>query len=302
MHILCHRHDNIILSDVLKLYHIEETYGKDTDNNKLKELEKEIQQIYNDKIILSKDKKIDIRVCLIRYGVNNVELMENYRNISDIEKYLDKNEEYDVAFDITHSFRSLPIYNLVILNYLQQISSYKMKISHIFYGNYDVKRENDNRAPLVDLADMSEVLNLTNAVSEFKNTGNAASLTRILPPSEKRLNDALKTFDWATQINGRNDVIEALKELSDVLNEKSEIRNKYVDVKNMLKSMLGEEPCNLLKIANCQNKGEAQLLLAKWYQRQNRYGLAVATSMEALRSLIVPYFLKNFHKGERLRE
>ncbi len=293
-----HIEENERTEDMQRLSEIEETYGKDTDNATLKELEKEIQQIYNHKLILTENKKIEIQICMIRYGINQAELLENYRNISDIENYLDKDEEYDVAFDITHSFRSLPIYNLVILNYLQMVSSYKMNISHIYYGNFDVKSECDSKAPLVDLADISEVLKLTNAVSEFKNTGNAVSLIRMLPPEEEPLIQALEKFDMATQMNGRNEVIEALKQLSDVLNQQSVTRNRYVDVKTMLKTTLGAEPNNILKIVDCPNKGEAQLMLVKWYQRQNRYGLAVATATEALRSLLIPYYLQLFHREE----
>lgn len=288
----------VLKDDIEQLYQIEQSYGKDTANNTLKELERIIQNIYNGKLVFSESKKIDIKVCLIRYGVNNDQLLENYKNISNIENYLDKNEEYDVAFDITHSFRSLPIYNLIILNYLQQVSSYRMKISHIYYGNYDVKRENNNLAPVVDLADMVEVLNLTNAISEFKNTGNAATLYKMLPEEEKNLRKALEKFDWATQINGRDEVINAVKELSEILSKKQEERNRYFDIKNMLKTVLGEGTNNLLQITDCDNKGKAQLLLAQWYQKQNRYGLAVATAMEALRSLLVPYYLKNFHPEE----
>lgn len=239
---------------------------------------------------------MEIKVCLIRYGINRGELLENYQNISGIERYLDKDEEYEVAFDITHSFRSLPVYNLVILNYLKQVSAYNLNIRHIYYGNFDVRRENDNKAPLVDLADISEILNLTNGVSEFKNTGNAGSLIRMLPESEGKLIRALAKFDLATQVNDRNYVFDAIRELSDVLNEPSGSRNMYTDAKTMLKTMLGQGENSLFRILNCDSRGEAQLLLAKWYQRQNRYGLAVATANEALRSLLVPYYLKGKHK------
>ena len=290
--------EKTMLSEILRLHQMEQSYGKDTDNETLGNLEREIQQIYDGKLTFSEEKAPDIKVCLIRYGMNNEELLENYRRISNIEKYLDEKEKYDVAFDITHSFRSLPIYNLVILNYLQQVSPYNMKLSHIFYGNFDAKRENNNKAPLVDLADMIEILNLTNAVSEFKNTGNAGSLIQIFPKNEDKLKSALESFDWATQINGRDEVINAVRKLSNVLNEEIKERNRYVDVKNMLKRALGEGADNLLQIVSCENKGKVQLLLAMWYQSQNRYGLAVATAMEALRSFLVPYYLNNSRRNE----
>jgi CRISPR-associated DxTHG motif protein len=202
--------------------------------------------------------------------------MENYQYISGIEEYLEKGVEYEVAFDITHSFRSLPIYNLVVLNYLQNVSGFDMKISHIYYGNFDIRSEMGGKAPLVDLADIGEVLNLTSAVSEFKNTGNAKSLINILPESEGELRQALVKFDIATQLNGRNNIEEALRELSDILNNSTEARGRFVDAKKMLKAVLSDESNNLFAMIDCDSIGEKQLILTKWYQRQNRYGLAVA--------------------------
>jgi CRISPR-associated Csx2 family protein len=290
--------ENESLEDVMTLYHIEqdEKNGINTDGNKLKEIEAKIQSIYNNKLDFQTGKDIDIKVCLIRYGVNNAELAENYEYISGIEKYLKKGTKYEVAFDITHSFRSLPIYNLVILNYLQQVSEFDIEISHIYYGNFEVKRENNGKAPLIDLADISEVLNLTNAVSEFKNTGNATSLIRVLPESESELRGALKKFDEATQLNGVDDIIDALKELASILNSESDNRSRYTDIKKMLKEVLSNSEDNLLSISECNNKGEEQLLLTKWYQRHNQYGMAAAISLEALKSFLVPFFMKKFGK------
>jgi hypothetical protein len=46
----------------------------------------------------------------------------------------------------------------------------------------------------------------------------------------------------------------------------------------------------------CDDWGNAQLILAKWYQRQNRYGIAVATASEALRSMLAPFYLEKWGK------
>jgi CRISPR-associated Csx2 family protein len=293
-----------IEENVVSLFHIEqdEQHGINTCGEKLKKLESEIQSIYNDKLKFPTDKKIDIKVCLIRYGINNSELMENYQYISGIEEYLEKGVEYEVAFDITHSFRSLPIYNLVVLNYLQNVSGFNMKISHIYYGNFDIRSEMGGKAPLVDLADIGEVLNLTNAVSEFKNTGNANSLINMLPESEGELRQALVKFDIATQLNGRNNVEEALRELSDILNNSTEARGRFVDAKKMLKAVLSDESNNLFAMIDCDSIGEKQLILTKWYQRQNRYGLAVATASETLRSFLVPFYLDKYSNGNNTCE
>jgi hypothetical protein len=158
------------------------------------------------------------------------------------------------------------------------------------------------KAPLVDLADIGEVLNLTNAVSEFKNTGNANSLINMLPESEGELRQALVKFDIATQLNGRNNVEEALRELSDILNNSTEARGRFVDAKKMLKAVLSDESNNLFAMIDCDSIGEKQLILTKWYQRQNRYGLAVATASETLRSFLVPFYLDKYSNGNNTCE
>lgn len=278
--------------DVKALFEIEQKNGKDTTASRLRELEKVIQDIYNQKLRFQSDRHIEIRVALIRYGINQEELLENYQKISEIEQYLDIDAENEIAFDITHSFRSLPIYNLTILNYLRQISKYQINISHIYYGNFDIKYENDKKAPLVDLNEMVDVLNLTSAVSEFKNTGNAVSLIRLLPEADHELRQILEKFDLATQINDRRQVFSTLAELEGILNRNETEGTKYADVRKMLKSVLSEEPLNLFHLNGYEDTGKAQLILTQWYRKQNRYGIALATAMETLRSMLVPFYLQ----------
>lgn len=58
--------------------------------------------------------EVQTRAILTRYGMNNEELLENYQLLSSIHDWLEPDTDYEIAFDITHSFRSLPIYNLII--------------------------------------------------------------------------------------------------------------------------------------------------------------------------------------------
>ena len=60
-------------------------------------------------------------------------------------------------------------------NYIKSITDYKIKLSHVYYGNFDAQREYNGIAPIVDLSDVIDVMDLSNAVMEFKDTGNAIS-------------------------------------------------------------------------------------------------------------------------------
>ena len=74
----------------------------------------------------------------------------------------------------------------------------------------------------MDLEDIVDVLDLTNGVSEFRNTGNAKTLLENLPTEEKDgYVDGLRMFDHATQINDFNMSQEALSKLDKAYYEKT---------------------------------------------------------------------------------
>ena len=94
------------------------------------------------------------KVVLIKYGVDENEIRENINTILGLEQYLETNDELIV--DITHSFRSLPIFVMNLLIYLQNVSPKKITISHIHYGMNEASRE-FGYSPVVDLKAMMDV-------------------------------------------------------------------------------------------------------------------------------------------------
>lgn len=292
---------NMDFEKIARLYKIQESHGIQTKGKELEEVTKEINTILKTELVKPPfDKVKEIQVIITRYGLNEEELLENYQLISGIGKYLKKEVSYEIAFDITHSFRSMPIYNLVILNYFKQVSQFDITISHVYYGNVEVRAENQNIASIVDLADLIEVLDLTNGTSEFKNTGNAETLLTLIPDEEKELRNALEKFDWATQINAFNKVEESLSELMEIIQKKSSVDgNKYADLRGMIKEVILKKFFVDNGIPYVDSKEFLQLpteekkyAICKWYLNQNRYGQAVATALEALRSYLVPFYLK----------
>lgn len=292
---------NLNFEKIAKLYKIQENHGIDTKGQQLEEIAKEINAIFKEELVKAPFHNVkEIQVILTRYGLNEEELLENYQLISGIGKHLKKDISYEIAFDITHSFRSLPIYNLVILNYFKQVSQYDITISHVYYGNVEVRRENQNIASIVDLGDLVEVLDLTSGTSEFKNTGNAETLLSLIPDEEKELRNALEKFDWATQINAFNKVEESLIELMEIIQRKNQKEgNKYADLKGMIEEVILKKffmDNGMAYTGNEEFMGlpteEKKYAICKWYLNQNRYGLAIATALEALRSYLVPFYLR----------
>ncbi|MBQ9887294.1 MAG: TIGR02221 family CRISPR-associated protein [Lachnospiraceae bacterium] len=291
--------------DYKTLYDIETTYGRDTAGEELKQCNSTIQNIFEKSKMFDCIKPgIDVRVILVRYGIDSEQLLENYEIISGIESMFEKGIHYEVSFDITHSFRSLPLYNLIVLNYLKNTTEYDIAIEHVYYGNLEVCSENKDVAPVVDLKELINVLNLTNGVSEFKNTGNSVSILNQMS-DENPLKQILASFDWATQINDFDGIVKSLSSLMVYLNEKDKLKSigGYADLEAMLKRVLSENLLDCVDEANIKifnnmtpkNMAEMQYLLGNWYIRQNRYGQAIATALEALRSYLVVMYLE--YKG-----
>ena len=307
-------------------------FGLSTPGEELDRIEKEINGIFaGSNLFQNLCKEVKTWVFLLRYGIDQEELEENYRRLGRIkELFMEKDTTYEVSFDITHAFRSMSIYNLIILNYLKNITGAHIHIRNVFYGNLDVSRENYDIATIVDLEDIVDVLDLTNGVSEFRNTGNAKTLLENLPTEEKDgYVDGLRMFDHATQINDFNMIQKALRKLDKEYYEKtcgkrtdskehnndaakqgvfqdriipktdaesrtSVQRTRYEDYREMVQHVIatelyGDETWKYDDFSSL-SMGEQRLRLGKWYMRQNRYGVAIATGLEALRSFLVhPY-------------
>ncbi len=86
----------------------------------------------------------------------------------------------DIIFDITHSFRSLPMLVLVVLNYAKVLK--KVSLKGIYYGAFevlgslsDVKRlpSESRRVPVFDLTDFDRLLEWTQAIGVFLRSGDA---------------------------------------------------------------------------------------------------------------------------------
>jgi CRISPR-associated Csx2 family protein len=280
-----------------RLVEIETQNGISTDSNRIKLIQKEITDIfeeiknwekYSEKY---KNQIPEIHILLTKYGINSEELKENYGILKSIENYLKEGSAYEVAFDITHSFRSLPVYNLVIFNYIKNVTKYDIVISHIYYGNIDARHELGGKAPIVDLKDLVDVLNLTNGVTEFKNTGNAISLLSLVDTKDE-LRNKLRDFDFATQLNDFGDIRSSLNALENIVDCPA-FEDRYTGVREMIKAVLQEKfKMGSETSFDCFSDVDLKFMLTGWFFNQNRMGLGLATGLEALRDINTPAFME----------
>ncbi|MEZ0537621.1 TIGR02221 family CRISPR-associated protein [Caldicellulosiruptoraceae bacterium PP1] len=92
------------------------------------------------------------------------------------------NDDDEVIFDITHSFRSIPMLALVVLNYAKVIKN--IKIIGIYYGAFDAKDEN-NIAPVFNLNEFDRLLEWAYSINSFIKFGNSKQILELVKEAQK---------------------------------------------------------------------------------------------------------------------
>jgi len=96
-------------------------------------------------------------------------------------------EKSEIIFDITHSFRSLPLLGIVLINYLRIVKD--IKLEGIYYGAFEklgqVNKvldidEKQRYVPVIELTTLDYIMRFSYAASDFINYGVSNSLKSIL--------------------------------------------------------------------------------------------------------------------------
>jgi CRISPR-associated DxTHG motif protein len=104
-------------------------------------------------------------------GKSEAELWRIFEKISDAVC-----EGDEIAFDITHGFRSLPMIALLTIAYLKQVKG--VKVQYVLYGAYEAR---DNQgAPVFDLTPFAELLDWLAAAKMFITTGDSSELGQLI--------------------------------------------------------------------------------------------------------------------------
>jgi CRISPR-associated Csx2 family protein len=79
------------------------------------------------------------------------------------------NKDDEVMFDVTHGFRYLPIFMIVLINYLKVTKGITLK--NIFYGAFEAVPRPDINKPIFDLSSINYLQEWSNAVYNFIKNG-----------------------------------------------------------------------------------------------------------------------------------
>ena len=136
-----------------------------------------------------------------RYGMNELEIFENFNLIIQIQDQLKDGDE--VYLDITHSFRSNAFWLFLVMNYLTDVEDKKIEIKAITYGMLEIIDRNLPKekqiAEVVDLNAFYKILQWIKGANNFKNYGNSYLIEQNI--ENEKLSKKLRNFSDALNMN-----------------------------------------------------------------------------------------------------
>lgn len=122
---------------------------------------------------------------------------------------MDEIEEGDeIIFDVTHSFRFLPMLAFIVLNYARIVK--KCTLDSIYYGAFDVLGSLEQvknmpiehrDAPVFDLTPFVEIFDWTLGIDRYLNTGDVSVVTQL---TERELKDINRRISQISKGDGQD--------------------------------------------------------------------------------------------------
>lgn len=227
-------------------------------------------------------------------GFNEEEIWQIFSKVYEVLE-----EEDEITFDVTHSFRSIPLFSTVLFNYARVMK--KVEVKKIYYGafeklgpSYQVKEmpEDERIAPIIDMTSIVHLQKTTIAASDFMKFGKMGSLAEVLKSIYKNIDSKrFEEFDFLISTN-RIDYIKQgkWKEMFDnVMNSKPIKNNKVLPINELLIKMQDEIKCF---IGSEDNRNIESAIL--WARNHGMIAQALTMAREYVLSVLYNYYEGRF--------
>lgn len=146
------------------------------------------------------------RCLIIPSGESRKEQIEIFHKIaSSLEELVSDNSS--ILLDITHSFRSLPLFTMSVFNYLTEVRPNALRLEKIVYGRLD-------DGMIIDVTAAAEFNTWTKAAHAFGEYGKGELLANLLPEHEGKV---VQSFSDALSLNYVNGIIKQIGKLEELL-------------------------------------------------------------------------------------
>lgn len=106
-------------------------------------------------------------------------------------------EKETIILDITHAFRSLPLYVFTVAAYLRRTKG--VKIKHIVYGAYEARDER-NHSPTLDLTPLLDLMDWLSGAEALLTRSDTRSLADSLDNTQQRIRKSVNTGELPSRL------------------------------------------------------------------------------------------------------
>ncbi len=212
---------------------------------------------------------------------------------SKVNECLEENDE--VIFDITHSFRSVPIVALLAVSYFRVVRN--IAIKGLLYGAFEAQE--NGVTPTFDLLPVVRLFDWLTATDQFLKTGNGKDLAKLLKEAgghTEKLGNHILEISQGLQLLRPMDVMTAAAALPESIEQAEPDLERVVPPFKMLLARIEQEygKFALPDPQNYQVNGKAalqkQLFEIEWYASKGLDVQALSLAREWLPSLLCYHF------------
>lgn len=218
----------------------------------------------------------DSKIALIKYGITEQEIKANIDIILGLQQYLNNNDELIV--DVTHSFRSLPLFMMNLLIYLKNVSLKKITISHIHYGMLEMRSEL-GFAPIIDLKAMMDVNDWITGAFSFSEYGNAYKISHLIKHEDQSVSTLLDEFSNLMNLNHLHAIQSISQRLSSIKSKTYQTQLPQLTINPIVEGFIN-------RFNASQKHSLFQLKVARWQLDHRKYAQAMLTINEAMISYV----------------
>jgi CRISPR-associated DxTHG motif protein len=204
------------------------------------------------------------RCLIIPSGETRKEQIEIFHKIaSSLEELVTENS--NIVLDITHSFRSLPLFTMSVFNYLTEVRHNTIRLDKIVYGRLE-------DGMIIDVTAAAEFNTWTKAAHAFSEYGKGELLANLLPENEGK---AVQSFSDALSLNYVNDITKQIGKLEELL-ETFDNEIGFLIVPKVIESFIN-------RLKSTVNEASAfQYQLALWHFENKNYNSSYLLLTEGL--------------------
>lgn len=221
-------------------------------------------------------------IIVLKYGRDDGELEQNIETLYRIDSLL--NDGDTLYLDLTHSFRSHQIFEVIAIDFFRNVSPKKLEIGRLTYGLLQ-----GGSAQIVDLSPLMDSMSYMKAAEEFRRFGTVYSLT-----SKAAVGLSAQDFRTLTRLSEMTSVnnTDALQGLvkachNQVAGSQTSTGGRFES--RLLVQTIYQEIDEFFyrQGATSNEPTRLMLCLARWHSSKRKYLLSLTTMEEALITFVV---------------